>query len=182
MNKKKEITNSYNNKVVYTLNICPDDRHQHLGEIARTFICLVEHRKKLSKLRRYAEYRLVPEYSFPMKSSKGSFPRLHYHGTIKFNDIMAFLEIGYYELTRWCIFEVDTISDPTYWDQYCRKDHKLMMAHLNSRRMKSTISSEYVTDIQKKNTHKKGDNMVSKALKSSCCGGTDTEGDFSLIF
>lgn len=116
----------WNNGITYSFTINPSDEIQFFGKERRSLrvheiICL-----KMDTLKPYIEYTLYPEYSEPeCKTAQYKGPRMHYHGTLKFIDIFGFLELGFYKLSRWSVFEIDTISDQDYWHKYCTKQQHI---------------------------------------------------------
>jgi len=134
------------NGIEFSFTLNPNDKHQFFGRVARTGVATISHRTNIAEhIRPYIQkLQLFPEYSFPLKSGKTTHgPRLHYHGTIVFKNIIGFLESGYYQLTKWCNIDFDSIEDPSYWKSYCIKDQNVMKDFYKERHIKYGISGDY---------------------------------------
>lgn len=124
--KMMNVMDKWYNDIEYTFTINPCDSLQYFGKGRRTHKCYEGVIKLISPLKKYATYTLYPEYSQPECRTEGySGPRMHYHGTIKFHDLFGFLELGYYKLTRWCMFEIDSIAHPEHWQRYIKKQQSI---------------------------------------------------------
>lgn len=81
-------------------------------------------------------YRLVPEYS--------QFGRLHFHGTVKFNSILA--KNYWYEMiyTLDCNYKFDTIADKEVWEEYLYKQKPHMQPFLEKLKIDYELSNKNV--------------------------------------
>lgn len=109
----------YQNQCWYTFTVNPDDHMQGLKgnrcQIVRQNVI-----EFLAPMRYHlAQLELKIDISFPTALRAGSFPRIHYHGKVKFKDIARFL-IKFDTHSRFSI-EIDTIDDMKYWKRYMRK-------------------------------------------------------------
>lgn len=128
--QKKEPTSidekmaKYHNGVKYSLTINPDDTLQFKngqGRMAHVRVCVME---MLSEYVHYmSDIDLRIDISYPSAIRAGSYPRVHFHGTVIFRDILSFL-LSIDPHLRSSV-EIDTIDDPSYWKQYCRKLEKV---------------------------------------------------------
>lgn len=113
----------YHNGVKYSLTINPDDTLQFKpghGRLAHVRMCVME---MLSEYVHYmSEIDLRIDISYPNSIRAGTYPRVHFHGTVIFSDVLSFL-LSLDPHLRSSI-EVDTIDDPAYWKQYSRKLEK----------------------------------------------------------
>ncbi len=129
--KHKNITTVIYNKGTYAVTLNPSDKWQAFGKVNRiekvrdciysTFIHFPS---------KGIHYRLYLELSEPMNSFKcPNGPRVHVHGTITFHSKKAvkyFLLLGYYQITRIGILDIDTIEDKDLWDKYCKKQQHII--------------------------------------------------------
>lgn len=110
----------FKNDIWYSITINPDDDCQYQGKPDRFFKL-----KQLMFLQRVnwfmgvADMILYPDLSYPERLIRQSYPRMHYHGIIKFNDVLKFLLST--TIHRSCQVEIDTIEDLEYWTAYCKK-------------------------------------------------------------
>lgn len=110
----------FHNGVTYTLTINPDDSMQHHKGYNRW---VAVRGNVMDFLKEYTPYisdlRLYPDISFPTALRAGTYPRVHYHGTITFSNILEFL-IQYAPSSRFSV-EIDTIENSKTWSAYCEK-------------------------------------------------------------
>lgn len=132
--------------VCYSLTINPSDDFQFFNSSSR-----------LNQSREWMEYILflygqkIYINIFQEVSRRG---RIHYHGKIKFKTIEA-LKTFYVEhlhnLLSKAHIEIDTISNPEEWDEYCRKSDKLWGCNIGSStayvRFKDKLLPSYQTSI-----------------------------------
>lgn len=124
--KKSLEMDRYKNGTTYAITIAPDDHRQYFGK---------DHNERLSQVQRYVtEYlkarlkyiedvQLCTDISYPQTIGNGKLPRVHYHGTISFKNLPRFLLS--HSGSEHLMIDIDTIDDPKYWKQYCRKFIKL---------------------------------------------------------
>lgn len=124
-------TNFYE-KGWYSITINPSDKYQYFGKSDRMqqFRNHV-HTGLLFLKAMHIDYHLYTELSEPKDNTKWSKngPRLHCHGIIRFRSTLSiknFLLMGIYNLTRWCIYDIDTIKDINIWEQYCLKQQHII--------------------------------------------------------
>jgi len=115
----------------YSMSINPDDQHQYFGkddrlEKFRNYL----HANLLFLKNWHIDYCFHLELSEPTSNEKSkNGPRLHVHGIIRFRSTLSiknFLLHGFYKLTRWSMIDIDTISDPDVWYEYCTKQQIIM--------------------------------------------------------
>ncbi len=119
----------YDTNICYELTINPNDRNQYIQDEFR-------YRKFINywslTFRKMAnqemEIHLYPEISECQNLIDGKYPRIHFHGTIKFlsnYSISNFLLKYTYILSKASSVQLNNYR-PDYWDKYCLKQHKLM--------------------------------------------------------
>lgn len=124
--KQINVRDKWYNNVKYTFTVNPNDACQFFGKSRRSFRVQEAVISLIDNLKKYATYTLYPEYSQPeCRTAKYAGPRMHYHGTITFHDLFGFLELGYYKLARWCMFEIDSIQDESIWETYIKKQQDI---------------------------------------------------------
>lgn len=114
----------FHNSTSYSFTINPDDKVQYSGSKnrwAKVRKLLME--ELLQYLPYIAELKLYPDLSIPSPLGGGKYPRIHWHGTIKFKDVIAFYT-SYPQCSHY-MFDTDTIDDKEYWKEYCKKFLKL---------------------------------------------------------
>lgn len=132
-NMKKMVR--YQNNVWFTITISPDDDHQYRFKPDR-FHCLKQRFVEQFDLWFIGVENIVlyPDLSYPEALSHTQFPRIHYHGIIKFKDVLQFLlSSRLFNISR---VEIDTIADMETWIKYCEKF------------MRYTDTSEHILDMQ----------------------------------
>lgn len=109
-----------------------------------TYIMLL--RKKFAPIPGLS-YRLYPEYS--------QTGRLHYHGIVRFNTIIA--KNYWYEMIYKldCNFKFDTIADPETWDTYITKQYEHMKPFFDKLKLDYELSPKNIKVILDKNTKPK---------------------------
>lgn len=116
----KTLDKRFDNSIDLSFTICPDNDGQHRGHVVdRRWLNVVATVSSfLEKYDQYIEdYTLYPDLSFPNPLGE-RFPRIHFHGTIRFKDVVGFLTVV---SCGWMLIEIDTISDKKIWDAYCKK-------------------------------------------------------------
>lgn len=109
------------NGIWYSITLAPDDNLQ----FRRTGTSRFDHFEMWWQKNRciwdtgVEDIILYPDLSFPEYLGSGKFPRIHYHGIIKFCDVNAFLLTN--SLDTYFRVEIDTISDHDEWIRYCEK-------------------------------------------------------------
>lgn len=96
--------------------------------------CFTKHWKKIFAELNIGgvEFTLQMEISTPYDkvARTRQIARLHFHGLIRFPDAPAFLWFHLYGITlleKICTFEIDTISDPRVWYDYCHEQSFLSL-------------------------------------------------------
>lgn len=113
----------------FTLNICPDDRHQYFGSKTRS----TQFKKYINELvldvfhDSKVDYQLHFELSTPIGSFSSDYkgPRWHTHGIIRIRNkkgLFNWLNYILPSLLKDNKIEVDTIADKQVWYDYCHKD------------------------------------------------------------
>lgn len=121
--------NFYQLKTLYSVTLNPEDSHQYYGEPPLDRIRKFHNFCNVNMLQTGGIYRMVIEISEPrdfQPQGKYKGPRLHMHGTIRFDDndqLLHFLSYGYYMLTRWTSTKFDTTDGTPAWYNYCNKQH-----------------------------------------------------------
>lgn len=125
-------TTNFLEKGWYAITIKPDDKHQYFGKVDRLqkFRSHV-HEAFLFLTGYHIDYTFNIELSEPKTNEKWSKngPRLHLHGIIRFKSTLSiknFLLHGIYNLTRWCLYDLDTIGHMDIWYNYCHKQEHIM--------------------------------------------------------
>lgn len=59
-------------------------------------------------------------YSFELYPELSRGGRLHWHGTIRITNVLAFFT-NIIRIRDFCTYELDTIEDPDKWDEYSKK-------------------------------------------------------------
>lgn len=132
-NKKKNLTklpidpDMLQNDVVYTFTLNPADTYQYNNKDNRIKLVTAKVIANLLHYKNFCKWMLVPEFSTP--ECYKAVPRLHFHGTIKFTNVMAFYIKEFYLLKKWCQFEIDTIDDKKHWKSYVTKNASPMEAY-----------------------------------------------------
>lgn len=115
----KPETLEYNKDYSFTIN--PADSYQYfdievVSERIKSFHNYFK-KKLLETLGTHAvQYNMVMEMS--------SRARLHYHGTIRFSNIIQAINT-IRKLEKYCTYEIDVIKDPDVWNAYMTKQGKL---------------------------------------------------------
>lgn len=118
--KIKQKMDRFKNDTIYTITIVPGDELQFRSKKDRFWHYSLWLQKNYAELfDGVKELKLYPDVSFPAKIGGGKIPRIHYHGTIMFEDIHKWLlstDIGAHHMV-----EIDTIKDSKEWELYCTK-------------------------------------------------------------
>lgn len=118
--------------VPYTFNYNPDDSHQY-------FNCA----DRLDKAKSYMTIwlaKLKPHIRIHLELSKMG--RLHWHGTIKFQNnaqVLEFFLFKIIQLTGNGHIEIDTISDMEEWSKYITKSKHILDVCLDSHKLKTPL-------------------------------------------
>lgn len=132
LEKRKQYLTSkvfFNKDINYSVNICPDNKHQYFGkpERLKKFRQMIyEHFLILND--KDIDYYFIIECSEPTSKSEYG-PRLHLHGVIRFKTntiIRDFLINKYYQLLGIGILEFDTIQQLDIWEAYIHKQVHIM--------------------------------------------------------
>lgn len=125
-------TTNFYEKGWYSVTVNPDDKHQFFGKVDRLQKFREHMHNGLLFLKAmHIDYHFILECSEPKSNEKWSKlgPRLHCHGIIRFRSTLSiknFLMVGMYNLTRWCMYDIDTIGDINDWKAYCTKQCHIM--------------------------------------------------------
>lgn len=122
----------YQKHTWYTITINPSDDYQYFGKPDRmTKFKNFMYEQFLSwpqfGIHYYFNYELSEPTTNALKSQ--GIPRLHLHGIIKFNSnksIKHFLLNELYKISKYSIYEIDTIKDPQLWCNYCQKQQTVI--------------------------------------------------------
>lgn len=121
----------YKPHVWYEITINPDDKHQCFGkpdriESFRNFM----YEQFISWPQIGVHYYFTIELSEPRHNKEyGGIPRLHLHGVFKCNSrksVKHFLLHEVYKLTRYSIYEIDTMTDSDVWRKYIHKQQDII--------------------------------------------------------
>lgn len=116
-------------KGTYAITINPTDKYQYYGkhdrlEKFKTFI-----NEQLVHYPQYGiHYKLWIELSEP-KNKTVNGPRLHLHGIITFHSkksVKHFLLNEIYKITRYAVYDIDTIENMETWITYCTKQQHII--------------------------------------------------------
>lgn len=129
----------YKKNTIYSITINPDDKHQYYGSLNRLEKVRGFVYEQLLCLRGYhIDYSIYMELSEPKSNAYNkvtkrqqspSGPRYHYHGIIGFRSTLSvrrFLDTVMYNLSRWCIYDIDSIGDASIWKKYCKKQQHII--------------------------------------------------------
>lgn len=118
----------YKTNVLYSVTINPNNRCQGTikgGAHSRLVDVKTQVWNVLNK-HPDIKYLLHLDISEPLNLNN-NFPRVHFHGVVMFTTELAirdWLLVVLYKLHNWCNIDIDTISDTSIWEKYCRKyDH-----------------------------------------------------------
>lgn len=101
----------------YAISYNPDDSHQHWHKDSRVTLCEEFMRNLLWTINKWA---LV---DVQMEVSKQG--RLHFHGTIKVQDVRGFFVFAIRRLQDNGTYCIKTIDDQKAWQEYCTKQSNL---------------------------------------------------------
>lgn len=144
----------------YTFTVNPDDRRQYrnskLKRVDRVRTYLINYH--LMDLKQSAEFQLFPEFSNPWKQyymkegkrirGENKITRLHYHGRIRFKNLLPWYSYIYNDLIKSCNIEIDTIQDAATWKAYQLKNKDKMLSMLQTNRSKYWIDSDNIKLIK----------------------------------
>ncbi len=115
--------------VMYSITINPSDKYQFLGKPERLIKFMNFMNENVISWNQIGiNYELYFELSEP-RNTTGVGSRLHMHGTIEFRTnkaVRSFLLNEMYKITRYAVFDIDTIDDPLYWKAYCTKQQSII--------------------------------------------------------
>lgn len=126
----------YANAITYEFTIAPDDQfqgyhlrpEQYVGCSTRFIHVTSKMRTLLAKyLAPYGSYRMITEVSEPEVFTPSSLPRVHFHGTVKFNKVIDFLCEGAHQIQKHCTMTINPMR-PEYWIDYVAKQQSLIVA------------------------------------------------------
>ncbi len=129
--KEEEETVFYQSDTLYEITINPRGQHMRMipkNRLRSIYASLKEH---LESYEGILEYELYPEISEPRYGNidRGSEPRVHYHGTIRFYkdiDVGEFLYIHLYKLKKYADYCINAYRED-YWPKYCKKQEVIML-------------------------------------------------------
>lgn len=130
------------NDILYTFTINPNDKKQYYHQSRRVKLIVSGVTEFLNTFKDFSEYTLYPEFSTPNATKTKLGPRLHYHGIIKFTNVMEFYKRGYLSLLKWCMFEIDTIEDRSIWKKYCHKNTLIVKPWFESNKIPYKITHQ----------------------------------------
>lgn len=122
--------------VDYTININPDNIHQYNTETCKHskcdrlyYVCRYIQNSHMRKLMKHTKYFIAPEISSPKQDNMKGITRIHFHGIIRFTDMIG-IKIWYYyvlnELKAISMVELDTIDNIATRKNYCYKNSHVM--------------------------------------------------------
>lgn len=144
MDEIKQTANLYVPDKWYSLTINPTDVLQYWnskGKRCSNFVSAMC--KKLKDLCLVAHFRLYPEFA-PITG------RLHYHGIIKFRSdmgVISWYNAYAHHFKDNFMYEIDTISDRKVWEDYCRKNEKVMKLYFKTYNQPYRLTGETVTNM-----------------------------------
>jgi len=113
----------------YSITINPSDKYQYYGKITRLQLFKsFMHEQILHWKSRGITYTLWIEVSEPLNKTVNG-PRLHLHGIIRFHSgkaVLNFLIGEIYKITRYAVYDIDTIDDMEKWIGYCMKQQHII--------------------------------------------------------
>lgn len=119
-NQKKLLR--FQNGIWYSITVNPDDHIQFRNKKDRPHHIrqyIFEHWEELFPEGSLDDLVLYPDLSYPEYLGKGKYPRFHYHGIVKFKNVVHFLLNT--SIDQHFITEIDTIDDMVIWKKYCEK-------------------------------------------------------------
>lgn len=125
MSQTPQYFSGYKNNVCFELTINSEQQFEmkpNRNVSVRTWV--KDHLK--SHLLPYADYYLVPEISEPRKTEKyneNKFPRIHFHGIVKFHDFISFLMNSHVRFTKGIAYCFSDLRYE-YWTSYMLKQEK----------------------------------------------------------
>lgn len=130
---------------VYEITINPDDKHQYYGKNCRLTRVVELVSRELDQCKGVMDYSLAVEVTMPQygNAERGSKPRIHYHGQVKFKDEMSVAEFFVeraYGLRQWSDVQFNKYR-PEIWDEYCAKHKKFMLPYCKKYQVPYIISS-----------------------------------------
>lgn len=110
----------YQNGQAYsiTLNVCNHLQYFEFSTRRRLYYVTKVYYNLVRLLGQVSDINLQPEIC---KAG-----RIHYHGTIVFNDVFEYFCHIAHAIKEVCNVDIDTIGDQTTWDEYCNKDRLIM--------------------------------------------------------
>lgn len=129
----------------YEITLNPCDGLQHLDDVSRLSFVYDDMSKLLIKyFGKDTQYKLYPEISEPKFSNKkGSYPRIHFHGNIKFtttDSLGEFLLCKFNKLRQGYSIQLNNYR-PEHWPKYCKKQKAFMKPLLASYDKKYIITN-----------------------------------------
>lgn len=131
----------------YEITINPDDKHQFYGKGHTRVNYFVEAMaKELDQWKESCAYSMALEVSMPQygNATRGSKPRLHYHGVIRFKDevsIATFFIERAYKVRQWCDVQFNEFR-PEHWPKYCAKNKAMMKSYCDAHHVPYIQNSE----------------------------------------
>lgn len=133
LEKEKKITPCmFTINRLYSITVNPEAQYEQDDKRIDKVIRKVK--KKLDTLS--LQYSLYAEISSPCSPVKNKFPRIHFHGTIYWENyvqLKRWYTNDYFRLHDLGYFEIDQLNDPDKWKEYCNKE-KETMEHLTKHR------------------------------------------------
>lgn len=124
-----------------TVNPCDDHQYFKLDTSSRIESC------KIFMIHCIDNMAATPIILYPEVSSKG---RIHWHGLIKFKtypDVLKFFITHVPGLLSKASIEIDTISDPHVWDEYCTKQKSLFDWSIQNYSLKKNTQKLKINNI-----------------------------------
>lgn len=118
----------YKKDTMYEITIAPADVQQFIDRESKLLreVRFTEKFKSILKSTSSFDYYLIPEISEPKAISRSkSYPRLHYHGIIKINNVQDFLLRDILKFYASCDIQINEYR-PEYWPRYITKQREVI--------------------------------------------------------
>lgn len=143
LEKEKKITpHMFRPKIDFSITINPEEQYEQDPERLEKIVKRV--RRKMDNLS--LQYILHAELSSPSSPTKHKYPRVHFHGIIRFENakqIKRWYTMDYFKLADIGYFEIDQLNNPTIWYTYCTKEDDIMRAITTPHIIKSLRHPEH---------------------------------------
>lgn len=120
--KDPVLSPTFVNSTTLSITINPDDKVQFTTKNGQQRWAKVrQHLMEflLTNEKDFETLKLYPDISFPQPLGGGRYPRIHWHGFVKFKNVINFLTN--FTSTSHYMIDIDTMDDKAYWKAYSKK-------------------------------------------------------------